>query len=179
MQRVILAILISNDFNSLRCVNIFLINRANVRDYREYVLGIILIRRNFRNCLNCSARRIVVQDEIGSWWWIITCFQVFSNRWLLCFMYYIIIHYVIHNLIYVNIHFLYKYKLLYTLYMNKLITMYYIIEQCYILLYYINFVRPSRSFELLCDVLCSFERNSGASKFPKKNHFVASNFAVT
>lgn len=83
-------------------------------------------------------------------------------------MYYIIIHYVIHNLLFVNIHFLCKYKQLYTLYMNKLITMHYIIEHYYKLLYYINFVPPNRSFELLCYVLCTFERNFGAPKFAKK-----------
>lgn len=57
--------------------------------------------------------------------------------------------------------------------MNKLITMYFIIEHCYMLLYYITFVPSNRSFELLCDVLCSFERNFDAPKLTKKkkNHF--------
>lgn len=34
------------------------------------------------------------------------------------------------------------------------------------------------TIELLCDVLCSFERNFGAPKFAKKK-IILSNFAVT
>lgn len=51
--------------------------------------------------------------------------------------------------------------------MNKLITMYYIIEHCYILLYYINFVPPNRTLNY-CATLSAVSKETPAPRSLQK-----------